>query len=81
MYRSWISLMMLAAESQQVIWLRMMRLAAGGAKAQSEAQRMVHEKIFAAGRESGRMALGASGDSVVRGYRKKVKANMRRLTR
>ena len=64
MYGSWINLMMLAAESQQVIWLRMMRLAAGGAKAQSEAQRMVHEKVFAAGRESGRMILGASGDSV-----------------
>ena len=81
MYRSWINLMMLAAESQQVIWLRTMRLAAGGAKAQSEARRMVHEKIFAAGRESGRLALGASRDSVVKGYRKKVKANVRRLTR
>src|SRR3990170_4993788 len=31
MYGSWINLMMLAAESQQVIWLRMMRLAACGA--------------------------------------------------
>jgi hypothetical protein len=81
MYKSWINLMMLAAESQQVIWLRSMRLAAGGARAQSEAHRMVHEKIFAAGRESGRMVLGASGDSVVKGYLKKVKANMRRLSR
>jgi hypothetical protein len=34
MYRSWINLMMLVAESQQVIWLRTMRFAAGGAKAQ-----------------------------------------------
>ena len=81
MYRSWINLMMLAAESQQVIWLRMMRLTAGGAKAQSEARRMVHEKVFAASRESGRLVLGASGDSVVKGYRKKVKANVRRLSR
>ncbi len=38
--------MMLAAESQQVIWLRTMRLAAGGAKAKSEARRMVQEKFW-----------------------------------
>ena len=81
MHRSWINLMMLAAESQQVIWLRTMRLAAGGAKAQSEARRMVQEKILAAGVESGRMVLGASGDSVVTSYRKKVRANARRLSR
>ncbi len=81
MHRSWINLMMLAAESQQVIWLRTMRLAAGGAKARSEARRMVQEKIVAAGVESSRMALGASGDSVVKSYRKKVKANVRRLSR
>jgi hypothetical protein len=81
MYRSWINLMMLAAESQQVIWLRTMRLATGGAKAKSEARRMVHEKMLAAGLESGRMALGASSDSVVERYRKKVRANVRRLSR
>jgi hypothetical protein len=81
MYRSWINLVMLAAESQQVIWLRTMRLAAGGAKAKSEARRMVHEKVLAAGREGGRMALGASADSVVKRYRKKVRANARRLSR
>ena len=80
MYRSWINLMMLAAESQQVIWLRTLRLAAGGKKAKSEARRMVSEKILAAGMESGRLILGASPDSVVRRYRKKVKANVRRLS-
>ena len=66
--------MMLAAESQQVIWLRTMRLAAGGKKAKSETRRMVGEKVLAAGNEGGRMILGASPDSVVRRYRKKVKA-------
>ena len=81
MYRSWINLMMLAAESQRVIWLRTMRLAAGGAKAKSEARRMVQEKFVAAGLESGRMALGATSDSVVKRYRKKVRANARRLSR
>jgi hypothetical protein len=81
MFRSWISLMMLAAESQQVIWLRTMRLAAGGSKAQSEASRMTTEKVMTAGIEGGRLLLGASGDSVVRRYRRKVKANSRRLAK
>jgi hypothetical protein len=81
MYRSWINLMMLAAESQQVIWLRTMRLAAGGARAKSEARRMVQEKFVAAGVESGRMVLGATHDSVVKRYRKKVRGNARRLSR
>jgi len=81
MYRSWINLLMLAAESQQVIWLRTMRLAAGGAKAQSEASRMISEKVMTAGIEGGRLALGASGDSVIRRYRRKVRANSRRLAR
>ena len=81
MYRSWLNLMMLAAESQQVIWLRTMRLAAGGTKAHSEASRMTSEKLWAAGQESGRLFLGASSESVVRRYRKRVKANARRLSR
>ena len=73
--------MMLAAESQQVIWLRTMRLVVGGAKAKREARRMVQEKFVAAGLESGRMILGATNDSVVKRYRKKVRANARRLSR
>ena len=80
MYRPWLKLMMLAAESQQVMWLRTMRLAAGGAKARSEASRMISEKMWAAGRESGRLFLGASSESVVRSYRRRVKANARRLS-
>ena len=73
--------MMLAAESQQVIWLRTMRLAAGGKKSKREAHRMVSEKVLAAGLESGRLTLGASADSVVKRYRKRVRANVRRLSR
>ena len=80
MYRSWLNLMMLAAESQQVIWLRTMKLTAGGTKAKREARLMVSEKMQAAGLESGRLMLGASADSVVKRYRKKVKANVRRLS-
>ena len=74
-------MMMLAAESQQVIWLRTMKLAAGGAKAESEAYRMVSEKLLAGGFETGRLMFGAPSDSVVKRYRSKVRANRRRLSR
>jgi hypothetical protein len=72
---------MLAAESQQVIWLRSVQLAAGGTKARREARLMVIEKMVAASRESGRLIMGASPSSVVKSYRKKVRANLRRLSR
>jgi hypothetical protein len=80
MYRSWANLVFLAAESQQVIWLRTMKLAAGGAQAEAEAYRMVSEKFMAGGFEMGRLLLGASPDSVVKRYRGKVRANRRRLS-
>lgn len=79
MYRSWVNLMLLTAESQQVIWLRTLKLAAGGTKAESEAYRMVSEKFMTGGLEMGRLMLGASSDSVVKRYRSKVRANRRRL--
>ena len=79
MYKSWLSLSMLALESQQVIGLRLMKLAAGGPKAQAEANRMVMEKIAAATHASGRLLAGASHESVIKGYRQKVRANSRRL--
>ena len=71
---------MLAVESQQVIWLRSIKLAAGGPQAQREARLMMSEKIAAAIREGGRLMMGASADSVVKRYRKRVKANVRRLS-
>jgi hypothetical protein len=72
---------MLAAESQHVMLLRMVRLAAGGSRAQSEAQLMVSEKMAAATHATGRLLMGDSPDSVVRRYRRKVKANARRLAK
>ena len=81
MFRPWFDLAMLALESQQVIALRMLRLAAGGAGAQREARRMVSEKIVAAAGANARLMTGASPGSVVRSYRKKVRANARRLKR
>jgi hypothetical protein len=42
---------------------------------------MVQEKILMAGLQSGRMLLGASSGNVVKRYRSKVRANVRRLSR
>ena len=81
MFRSWTQLALLAAESQRVIWLRSMRLAQGGAKAEREATLMVAEKVAAAGEEGVRMMLGATTDSMIKRYRKRVRANVRRLGR
>ncbi len=63
MLNPWFSLffktVQLGFEAQNVIALRMMRLAAGGATAQREASRMITDKI-AAGVECRRWRLRAS---------------------
>jgi hypothetical protein len=77
----WFNLAMLAAESQQVIALRMMKLAAGGAAARDEARRMTSEKVAAMTEAGAKLMAGGSADSVVSGYRRKVRANIKRLTK
>jgi hypothetical protein len=72
---------MLALESQQVILLRMARLAGGGATAGAEMQLMTGEKLLAATEETSRLLLGALKDSVIKRYRKRVRANVRRLSK
>jgi hypothetical protein len=79
MFKPWINLMMLAAESQQVIGLRVIQAARGGPKAEAEATLMVTEKIAAAHHAMGRLMTGATPNSVVTGYRRKVRANSRCL--
>ena len=74
-------MMMLAAESQQVIALRLMKLAAGGAQAQAETQLMLSEKMTAATEAGAKLMAGGSSDSVVSDYRRKVRANIKRLTK
>ena len=81
MFRPWLNFAMLAVESQQVIWLRMSRLAAGGAVAQREAQRMITEKAVAGLRMAGHFAAGGGADGATTHYRRKVRANVRRLSR
>ena len=85
MFNPWLRLTldatMLGLEAQQVIGLRLVRLAAGGAVAQAEAQRMVTEKGAAFVEAATTLATGGSAQKVVRRYRSHVRANNRRLTR
>ena len=93
MLNPWIALtlkaMQVGFEAQNVIFLRMMRLSAGGARGQSEARRMVSEKIAASaeaqaaavsGIIAGRKEVVVAG-RVIRGLQKRVGANKRRLSR
>lgn len=80
---------MLAFEAQQVMALRMMRLWTGGAAAEAEMSRMISEKATAARAAGlGVMAGLAAGQGeaeiarrAVRGYRRRVGVNRRRLVR
>jgi hypothetical protein len=73
--------MMLAGEAQQVIWLRTMKLALGGAKAEREAKLMVSEKINSAQVEALKLMMGGSLDSTTKNVRRKVRANRKRLSK
>lgn len=85
MFGAWWKLGMdatlLAMESQQVIGLRLAKLSGGGAAAQDEARRMVSEKITAANEAAMLLATGGSTGKVVAGYRRRVRANARRLSK
>jgi hypothetical protein len=82
---SWMRLAFISAqawqEAQAVMILRTLRLARGGALAQAEATRMVTEKSTAFLQAAATIAMGGSTEKVVRGYRSRVRANKRRLTR
>jgi hypothetical protein len=88
---SWLSLsmnaMQLGIEAQSVIALRMMKMAAGGAAAETEARLMISEKTEAAldtqlqiGKSalSGRLDLAPARAIAL--YRRRVRANQRRLS-
>ena len=81
MFRTWWDLGTLAVESQQVMWLRYLRLAAGGSKASAETRRMVSEKVAIAAQAGIGLMLGDAPGRVVKRYRKKVRANRRRLSK
>ena len=85
MFKTWFALtadgVRLAIEAQQVIGLRVLRIAAGGATAQAEITRMMTEKAFASAEAVTTVAMGGSARKVMRRYRTRVKANVRRLSR
>jgi len=76
----------LAMEAQQVIALRLMKLAMGGSAATQEAHLMVTEKVDATTRAAGMVAAAMArgtfdgcADAVVRMLRQEVQANRTRL--
>jgi hypothetical protein len=73
-------LMLLAAEANAVIALRMMTLMRGGRSARREANLMVSEKINAAFEATASLVAGASGDEIVHRYRQHVAKNAKRLS-
>lgn len=81
MFKPWWDLGLLAAESQQVMWLRYLRLAGGGPRASAEAHRMVSEKFAVAAQAGLGVMLGDTSGRVVARYRKTVRANRRRLSK
>jgi hypothetical protein len=72
--------MMLGIESGNVIALRLLKLAFGGAEALNEINLMMSEKLNAALETSDELMAGASGDDVIHQYRRHVAANAKRLT-
>jgi hypothetical protein len=85
MFGTWMRLIFestfLGLEAQRVIMLRMFAMAAGGSRAQAEAQRMITEKLLAWVRVSAMLSAGRSPGTIVRHYRSRVRANERRLAR
>ena len=79
MFKSWMSALMLAVESNNVVRLRLWKLAGGGSDAFTEASLMVHEKIAAALEAQAAIWSGGSTSSVM-SYRERVAANAKRLT-
>ncbi len=88
-YSLWLRAAFLAMEAQQVMWLRMMRLGAGGRMAEREAVRMISEKVAAAGAAgidaAGAAARGMGAAAItgktISGYRRRVRSNRKRLNR
>jgi len=79
MFTAWMKFAFDAArlcqETQEVMGLRMMKLAFGGPAGQLEAQRMVAEKGFAFAEAAGSIAAGVPIEQVVNRYRGHVRAN------
>ena len=79
---------MLGFEAANVMWLRGMRIMAGGKLAEREAERMVREKLVANAMLWPTLLMGGFGQTAeqlgartLAHYAKEVRANRRRLSR
>lgn len=81
MFKFWYGATMLSIEAQQVVALRMMKLAMGGPQAQTEVSRMVSEKVSASIAAVETLLRGGTGHAVVAQVRRRVRSNSRRLSR
>ena len=84
MFAPWLKLAMdttlLGMEAQAVIGIRLSQIALGRGTP-AETQRMVTEKMLAFMEAATTVATGGTAHNVIRGYRRHVKANVRRLNR
>lgn len=80
MFEAWMSTLMLFVESNNVVGLRLAKIAGGGSDAYAEASLMVREKIAAAFEAQAAMWSGGTTSSVIDRYREHVAANAKRLT-
>jgi hypothetical protein len=84
-FGAWLKFMRDSAEigfrAQQVVALRLMKIAAGGAAANAEAARMVTEKLAAATEAAMILASGGSPQRVIGRTKRRVRANAQRLSR
>ena len=87
-FNLWADTVALGAEAQIVVGLRLAKLAAGGPKASAECSRMFTEKMQAAIETQQHLVAnvlagksGAAHRDTVRLYRRRVRANRKRLSK
>jgi hypothetical protein len=84
MFTAWMEFAFEAAslgrEMQEVMVLRLMKLALSGPAGHVEMQRMVVEKHIAFAEAAATLAAGGSPHTVLRRYRTRVEENKRRLS-
>jgi hypothetical protein len=85
MFKVWIDFAFasarLCSEAQEVVNLRLTKIARGDVDGHIEAQRMVAEKGFALAEAVAMLSAGGSMQKVIRRYRRHVRTNQRRLSR
>ena len=85
MFRAWMDFAFASArlcyEAQEVVNLRLTKIARGDMDSHAEAQRMVVEKGLALAEAVAMLSGGGSMEKVIGRYRRLVRTNKRRLSR